>query len=118
MAERAGLWGALWRRHSERRRRVSAWRRAAAGPQEAAPRPASGDSPALLHGSAAGPGGGLAGDLDGRGQVAHQPRPAAAEAGVALFRGCLMGIREELNEALQADDFPSSSLLPRTMMRL
>ncbi len=29
-----------------------------------------------------------------------------------------MGIREELNEALQADDFPSLSLLPRTMMRL
>ncbi len=29
-----------------------------------------------------------------------------------------MGIREELNEALQADDFPSSSVLPRLMMRL
>jgi photosystem II stability/assembly factor-like uncharacterized protein len=29
-----------------------------------------------------------------------------------------MGIKEELNEALQADDFPSSSLLQRTMMRL
>ena len=29
-----------------------------------------------------------------------------------------MGITEELNQALQVDDFPSSSLLPRTMMRL
>lgn len=29
-----------------------------------------------------------------------------------------MGIREDLNEALQADDFPSSSLLAQTMMRL
>ncbi len=29
-----------------------------------------------------------------------------------------MGIKEELNDALQAEDFPSSSLLPRTMMRL
>jgi photosystem II stability/assembly factor-like uncharacterized protein len=29
-----------------------------------------------------------------------------------------MGIREELNEALQVDDFPSSSLLAQTMMRL
>jgi photosystem II stability/assembly factor-like uncharacterized protein len=29
-----------------------------------------------------------------------------------------MGIREELNEALQVDDFPSSSLLTQAMMRL
>jgi photosystem II stability/assembly factor-like uncharacterized protein len=29
-----------------------------------------------------------------------------------------MGIREELNEALQVDEFPSSSLLTQTMMRL
>jgi photosystem II stability/assembly factor-like uncharacterized protein len=29
-----------------------------------------------------------------------------------------MGIREELNDALQVDDLPSSSLLPRLMMRL
>jgi photosystem II stability/assembly factor-like uncharacterized protein len=29
-----------------------------------------------------------------------------------------MGIREELNQALQVDNLPSSSLLPRTMMRL